>query len=551
MDLSPTRWWLEPTEDGRPRTKPSKASMRRESRRRGVILSLAKNDLALRERLIDACAKDPVFLANNFVWLYEPRDSEFYPMVLWDDQERYVRFVEQALADQKPFLAEKSRDAGVTYLNCLVATHRWRFVPKFKTAFCANKEGLVDTIGDPDSIFEKLRMMIDSWPRWLAPKGYSRSDHGLFLRIINPENKNVMIGNSGANAGRGGRSSWYLIDEGAHLDNADAVDLATSANTRVRGWCSSVNGEGNFFARKRHSGTIRVITMHWRKDPRKNEEWAKETRTDLGKEKFGQEYDIDYRASLTGMIIKKDWVDAAVWLWKNLPHDFGGEWCAGMDIADGGNDLSVVQPRLGPLVPKAESRAEGDTTDTANWALGICRQRGVKRLVYDSVGIGRGVHSTLKRGVHDEPNKGIKVFPCNWGLPPVGKRRWEDGRTSKETFRDIKAEVWWIMRERLRCSYELYLHLTGQEGAVEHDPSDCLLIEPAPELETQLCTVLWQTTATGGKIEIESKKALAVRGVKSPDYAEALAYSFHEPVTVDFKAGLLLGEPAEAPGLEW
>lgn len=501
--------------------------------------------------MIEACRRDPCFLADNFVWVYDPRDSIRYPMVLWDAQVSYVRFVEQAIADQVPFLAEKSRDAGVTYLNCLIALHRWRFVPGFKSAFCANKEALVDTLGDPDSIFEKMRMMLDSMPRWLRPAGYDQGQHALSCRLINPENQNVIIGNSGKDAGRGGRSSIYFIDEAAHLDNADAVDLATSANSRVRGWCSSVNGSGNFFARKKAEGRIRVATMSWRDDPRKDEAWAAEQRADMGKAKFAQEYDIDYEASLTGMVIEKAWVDAAVQLWKLLPHPTHDDISAGMDIADGGRDMSVLQPRRGCLAPRAHSRTQGDTTDTANWALALCRQHRVKRLVYDSIGVGAGVHSTLKRGVHDEPNKGIRVFPCNWGLPPVGNRRWEDGRTSKEVFRDIKAELWWTMRERFRNSYELHCHLLGQDEGVERDPSDCILLEPSPELQMQLTTVLWQTTATGGKIEIESKKALAARGVKSPDYADALAYSFHEPVTVDFKAGLILGEPTEAATMEW
>jgi phage terminase large subunit len=550
VDLNPVRWWEEATADGRPRTKPTPGAVRREWERRGIILTVAKGDRDFRARMIAQCEADPVFLANNFVWVYDPRDSKQYAMVLWQRQVDYIRFLQDMLDRQQTFMVEKSRDAGVTYLNCLFAIHRWRFHPGFKTSFCANKQELVDMIGDPDSIFEKMRMMLESLPTWLLPRWYDRYRFALHRRILNPENRNVIIGNSGHDAGRGGRSSWYVIDEAAHLDNADAVDLATSANTRVRAWCSSVNGIGNFFARKKTEGRIPCFTMHWRDDPRKDEAWAIKERAELGKEKFAQEFDIDYAASLTGMVVEKIWVDAAVELWKMLPHPDHDDRYAGMDVAAGGRDISVFQPRIGHLLPKAHSRSEGDTTDTAGWGLELAHRFRVKKLVYDNIGVGEGVHSTLKRGVVEEPFKGIKVIPCNWGMPPTGGRRWEDGRTSQQRFKDIKAELAWIMRTRFRNSYELHLHLTGQEGGVAHEPSDCLLLEPSPDLQAQLPTVKWQYTESGGKIEIESKKALKARGVKSPDFWDALAYSFFDRPTVNLRQGIIVGERTAAT-LEW
>jgi hypothetical protein len=153
--------------------------------------------------------------------------------------------------------------------------------------------------------------------------------------------------------------------------------------------------------------------------------------------------------------------------------------------------------------------------------------------------------------VQEEINRGIRVVPCNWGLPPAGNRKWEDGRTSVQRFRDVKAELGWTMRTRFRNSYELWLHLTGQEGGVAHEPSDCLLLEPSPELQAQLPTVKWQYTETGGKIEIESKKALKGRGVKSPDFWDALAYSFHSPPVVDLRKGIIVGPRSEAAAMEW
>src|SRR5690606_36598743 len=123
-----------------------------------------------------------------------------------------------------------------------------------KSSFGSRKEALVDRLGDPDSIFEKARMMLRMLPAEFLPKGYDERQHATFMKLINPENGATITGEAGDNIGRGGRSGIYYVDEAAFLEHPERVDAALSENTDVRIDISSANGNANPFYQKRQSG---------------------------------------------------------------------------------------------------------------------------------------------------------------------------------------------------------------------------------------------------------------------------------------------------------
>jgi hypothetical protein len=151
------------------------------------------------------------------------------------------------------WLTEKSRDAGVSYLCCGYALNRWLFSDGFKATFGSRKAEYVDKSGQPDSLFEKIRIMLRRQPEWMLPDGFTWARDSLFMRLVNPATGAIISGEGGEDMGRGGRSSLYIVDEAAFLPNAESVEKALSGNTDCVGWVSSVNGMGNLFARKRHS----------------------------------------------------------------------------------------------------------------------------------------------------------------------------------------------------------------------------------------------------------------------------------------------------------
>jgi phage terminase large subunit len=478
--------------------------------------------------LIKAFARrDVVFWANNFAVTYDPRINSLLPFVLWPRQVDYLRFLEQALTDRHDIVCEKSRDVGVSYLNCLFAVHRWLYVPGFKSTFCANKFDQVDMRGNPDAIFEKLRIILRGLPKWMMPEGFNFSVHVPEGRLINPENRNVVTGEGGDNAGRGGRSSVYFIDEAAFVRSAASVNAATSANAECRAWCSTVNGTGNFFAELAQSQRVPVFRFHWRDDPRKSEAWAEEQKRRVGDVTFAAEYDIDYGASVEGLVIQNVWLEAAVELRRRLADRVppGTRARCGLDVG-GGKAESALIIRKGPLVLPPVIWPTADTTDVAHNALAEARQHGAMLLNFDSVGVGAGVAATLSRA----DVSAIAITGVNVGIPP-SKRVWPDGRTSVEMFDNLKAELWWCAREAFRRSYQLLRFLDGYtEDAFNHPLEDVVLMCDDLTLRRQLNTPKWFKTETG-KIFIERKHQLASRNVKSPDRAEGFVLTYFEPVT--------------------
>jgi hypothetical protein len=191
-----------------------------------------------------------------------------------------------------------------------------------------------------------------------------------------------------------------------------------------------------------------------------------------------------------------------------------GRWIAGLDIGEEGNDLSVFIPRNGPIVGEPISWGKLLTTQTAWKARDLGRELGVEEVHYDADGVGTGVKGTWNTSEIPLP---FKAVPVHSGATPT-ESIWPDGQTSKEKFTNLKAELWWRLRTRFERTYEYVTQ------GIKHPIEDLISIPNCPQLIADISLPLYNTTETG-KIKIESKDSLKRRGVKSPDYADALVMS--------------------------
>lgn len=509
------------------------------------------------------CAKDIKFWVNNFVWTFDPRcKPSLIPMVLYPHQEDFLDFLQTLCDEEVDGLVEKSRDMGVTWLCCIFLVHRWLFTDGFKGGIGSRKEDLVDKSDDPDSIFEKARMLLKKLPKWMMPRGFSWDKHDKHLSLSNPENGSTITGEAGDNIGRGGRNTIYFIDEAAFIERPKKVDAALSQNTNVRVYVSTPNGNANSFASKRRAavknpkGPIRLFSMHWKQDPRKNYWLLRNPDGSVFAEGRGegpslasypwydkqvaiindpvivaQELDIDYTASIEGICIPAKWVAAAIdfeqWLYETkklkLPKGFR---YGGYDVAGEGRNKNVIIFRNGPLVTMADIQSWmfTDTTRSAIRMAQICNAKNIERLNYDSDGIGTSISGSIKSG-----NIGMRARVK--GIRNGGKcssRRWPTSTNktipSKDKFKNARAENWWMLRIRFEKTYE-YKML-----GVEHPLSELISIPDHEDLVRQLSSVLCEADTDDGKIKMESKKDMRERNVESPDYADALVFCFVEDV---------------------
>lgn len=483
----------------------------------------------------EKCANDILYWFDNWVYTYDPRltgkpGGPFIQMKLWKQQRELITWLGSMIDGSQECLIEKSRDVGATYLCGGMAIHRWLFRPGFKTTFGSLTVDEVDKKDNPDSIFAKLRIMLRRQPEEFMPKGFKWAHHDNYLRIFNPETEAIISGDGGENMGRSGRSSWFVLDEAAHVPHAETVEKALSGNTDCVTWVSSVNGMGNLFARKRHSllKADHIFKLHWRSDPRKTEEWAAAKQASFSDPTtWASEYDIDYSASVPDVCIPALWVESAkrlLSLEKRLKP--ANSAVLGLDVG-AGKAKSVAIPKRGPVVVRPKSRGAPDTTETAHWALEIARLNGSTQLNFDAVGVGAGVSSTLMLN----PVKGLQVVAVNTGVP-AGNRLWPDGKLSEEKFGNLKAELWWLTRTALQRSHEHVLFLEGKPNGVEHQLTDLLALPSGdPDSDAlclQLSLVKWGRNERG-KIVIETKIALTRRGISSPDYADALVLTYADP----------------------
>ena len=495
-----------------------------------------------REAELAKCAADIEYWFDHYVWTYDPRligqrnpdgsrRSPYVRFILWPKQREFIRWLERVTDANEEGLGEKSRDTGVTYLTAGFALHRWLFVDGFKTTFGSRKVDYVDKKDNPDSIFEKLRIMWRRLPGWMLPEGFNAAQHDNYMRLTNPATGAVISGEGGEDMGRGGRSSLYVVDEAAFVPNAETIEKALSGNTDCVVWVSSVNGMGNLFARKRHSilKPHQIFRLHWRDDPRKTVEWAQAKQASFSDPTtWASEYDIDYSASVEGICIPALWVESSKRLAqlepRLVPSNAG---TLGLDVG-AGKAKSVAITRRGPVVEPPRSRRDPDTTETAHWALDLAKTDRAQTLNFDAPGVGAGVSSTLTHNAVD----GLTVNAINTGLPP-SERTWDDGRTSEEMFANMKAEVWWLCRTALQRTHEHVLWLEGK-GGKEHPVTDLLALpsgdQESDALNLQLSLVKWGKNEKG-KIVIEKKDALARRGTSSPDHADALMLTYAEVKT--------------------
>lgn len=276
-------------------------------------------------------AEGCIFFIENFGWTFNPKMSmKHFPFILFECQKRAVRAVVEHIDKGRDLFVEKSREMGVSWLLfCYIALWYWLFREGANGLLGSYKEKLVDdrTI---DSLFGKLDYALANLPHWMMPGNFVMKKHRTKLKLANPENGNVITGDTmNPNFGRGSRKTFIMFDELAFWDYAkDAWESAGDAtNCRIAN--STPNGY-DYYAMLRDSG-IDILTLHWREHPLKDAQWYAYECKRRTEEEIAQELDISYSKSKVGRVYQ-EWNDNNVVIGKfeydeNLPlyvsWDFG------------------------------------------------------------------------------------------------------------------------------------------------------------------------------------------------------------------------------------
>lgn len=259
-----------------------------------LIWSLCQNN--------DNPAEGCIFFIETFCWTYDPRSKDKnLPVVLFDFQRDAVRYFIDHIDKGENFLMEKSRDMGASWLAVYVFLWYWLFRDGTNLLLGSYKEKLVDDGVNQDALFGKLEYAIRNLPRWILPKKFSLGKHRNKLKIINPENNNIISGDTmNPQFGRGARKTAIFYDELGFWEHAKESWEAGADTTACQIANSTPNGK-NFYWKLRQSG-IDVLSMHWKQHPLKDQQWYDYEKTRRTEEAMAQEIDLNYERSLEGRV---------------------------------------------------------------------------------------------------------------------------------------------------------------------------------------------------------------------------------------------------------
>lgn len=327
-----------------------------------MLLDKCKDNPDLQLLEIEMCKRDPIYFFNTY--LYTEKNSTFFaawtpmevPFILFPFQEEYVSEVWESIyewskpvEDRKPWVLtnvfiEKSRQMGISWVTAWIKIY-WFIFHQHKYTLISRTEWEVDSPWDMDSLFEKMRFMMENLPNWMIPEGYNKElgkDKSNRKMNITDPSSNASITWKTANpwAWRWGTRNAVFMDEMAFMQFANQINKSTASNTPCRIFNSTPNGEFNeFYEMKKlaEAWQIKRLRYHWSDHPFYDKAWYEHKVKGMKPEDIAQELEINYTVALKGRVypdFKQDGI--------NLPYDPKKQLIIGIDNSHGWADPHAV-----------------------------------------------------------------------------------------------------------------------------------------------------------------------------------------------------------------
>lgn len=219
-------------------------------------------------------------------------------------------------------------------------------------------------------------------------------------------------------------------------------------------------------------------------------------------------------------IIKPLWIEKAVDAHKKLGFTASGRKVVGFDVADEGADANANCFAHGSVVLAVEEWRGDDVIQSAHRTHTNAATWGVDEIVFDSIGVGAGVKAEYrrmdtKRILCSGFNAGASVFEPD--------EYYTQDKTNGEMFANIKAQAWWLLRDRFYKTYRAIEF--GDAYPVDEMISLSSDIKDLEYLKAELSRPRVDHD-NNGKVRVESKKDMRKRGIPSPNKADALVMCF-------------------------
>lgn len=187
-------------------------------------------------------------------------------------------------------------------------------------------------------------------------------------------------------------------------------------------------------------------------------------------------------------LIPLAWIEAAMERWKDMPQGQPVE--IGVDVARFGSDKTVIAVRHGCKLDYLNAIHQKSVTESAGIVTDLARKEGTMSIKVDEIGVGSGVVDVLEENGYTDV--GIDV---------------SKGSNDPARFANLRAELWWALREMLDVDPVRNPQPIG--------------LPPDEELLAELSSVQYKYNSRG-QVQIEAKEDMKKRLGRSPDRADAV-----------------------------
>lgn len=329
-----------------------------------------------------------------------------------------------------------------------------------------------------------------------------------WCRAVSPSVKASKEDQAETLAGFHGDHLLIIADEASGIPDPVFIPLEgamTQEDNRVLLIGNMTKNRGYFYDSHFHEKINRVWTkLHW--DSRKSTN-VLEGYVDYMKTKYGEESNI-FRIRVVGdppleeetTLIPLAWAIQCIGNEMSIAED--EPLFLGVDVARYGEDCSIILPRKGLKIYPWETFRGMNTVDLGGHVLATYREMNAEGIAIDNIGVGAGTTDWLQK----RPDGMRSVFGINVS----------ESSSDKTVYNRLRDELWVNMRDKCQNMQYWFPDKTKLER----------------EMSNELCNELSSLTYefnNSGAYNIESKKRAKLRGVASPNIADALAMTeyFH------------------------
>lgn len=249
-----------------------------------AVLREARKSEQFRRGLMEMCRQDILFFINLFIVQINPELREKGPFVTWPYQDVAIiggdteiggekvfqHGILACVEDRKDVRWPKSREGGASWVVLMTIVWLCIFHENIAAGAISRDEDSVDKIDDPNSLFEKVRVMLRHLPDWM--KGEVKSKKLSFLFA----NGNTFVGEANvSSANVGGRLTILLIDEFGQFDkNGEWIYDFTRDVCKCRVFVFTHKDQSGMAYRLCYDAkfiNMREIMTHWSQHPGKNQ----------------------------------------------------------------------------------------------------------------------------------------------------------------------------------------------------------------------------------------------------------------------------------------